>query len=428
MSSDAPAPTGMDRPRKRSFLDRHRRALFAAGVLAIMAIGAGVVLNRASQRSLRVSAATLTIATVERGVYHDNIPLTGNLAAHDTILLTALEGGRVERVLARAGDDVSKGQALVELSNSTLSLDVLEREARLIESLTQLQAYQTSLEQNRLANEKTLADIDYNFGRLQRSLQRRETLAATGAEPRELKDQVSDEFAYYEKTRALQIQGNANQDALRRRQLPQIQAQADKLQKDVVITRGMLDNLVVRAPADGKLTALSAEIGETRARGESFGEITLNTGFKLIANVDEYYLGRLHMGQLAQVLIEGKAYRLHITRIYPQVSKGTFRVDLDFIDPPPSGVVPGQTLQGKLTLGADIATLVLQNGAFMEGSGGDWVFVVDEDGRTAVRRRIKVGRRNSDQVEILSGLRPGDKVIVSDYSGFGRTERVDLDK
>jgi len=418
----------MDMPRKPSFLRRYRAWLIAALVIAGLGGAVGLFSAAMSDRRVRLPSASLSIGEVEHATFHDDIPLSGKVVAHDTVLLAALEGGRVDQVLVQPGDEVKKGQALVILSNADLSLDVLEREARLIESVTQLQSYQTSLEQARLSNEKALAEIDYNIQRLNRSAQRRDTLAADGAEPAELKDQVDDELAFAQRSRAIQAEGNLTQDNLRRQQLPQIEDQAAKLQKDVVITRGMLDNLTVRAPADGRLTTLSAKMGETHNRGESFGEITLNTGFKLNAAVDEFYLGRLRNGQTASVQIDGKSYRLRIIRIYPQVSNGTFGIDLDFVDAAPPGLLTGQTVRGKLSLGADVTADVLPAGAFLERTGGDWVFVLAPDGRSAERRTVKIGRRNSDQVEILGGLKPGDKVIISDYAGLERAQRIDLTK
>jgi HlyD family secretion protein len=417
----------MDRPIKRSFARRHRRLLIGGGLCAIAALSVVLVSASLSRRSVRLTAANLTVSQVTVGAYHDSIPLQGKVAAHDTVLLDALAGGRVDRVLALPGDMVQKGQPLVALSNSALELDVLEREARLIESVTQLQSYQTSLEQSRLANDKALADIDYNIVRLTRSLGRRDVLAAKGAEPAELKDQVADELAYDRKIRPIQAEGNQSQDLLRRQQLPQIRAQIIKLQQDVVITRGMLDNLVLRAPAAGRLTALAVKVGENRNQGESFGEITLPTGFKIAADVDEYYLGRLQEGQAATVQVGDQTAGLHVARIYPEVKNGVFTVDLDFDGPSPGGLIPGEAVQGKLALGRDATALILPAGAFLERSGGDWVFVVDKDGHSASRRRIKIGRRNSDQVEILGGLAPGDQVVTSDYTGLERIDRISIE-
>jgi len=417
----------MDRPIKRSFIQRHRRLLVGGGLC--LAIAATVVWfsGGMASRSDRLPAASLTIGQVTRGSFHDFIPLQGKIVAHDTVLLDALEGGRVDKILVHPGDWVQEGQPLVDLSNSALALDVLEREARLIESITQLQTYQTSLEQARLANDKALAAIDYDIVRLRRSEQRRDVLAAQGAEPAELKDQVEDELQYNLKIRPIQAEGNANQDQLRRQQLPQIQEQTAKLQRDVIITRGMLDNLIVRAPVSGRLTALSVNVGENRNQGESFGEITLDTGFKVTAPLDEFYLGRLQMGQTATIQIGDQTAALHVVRIYPQVKDGVFSVDLDFNGASPAGLTPGQAVAGKLALGRDQPAVLLPSGPFLERSGGDWVFVVSPDGRSAERRRVKLGRRNSDQVEVLSGLAPGDRVITSDYTGLERTARINID-
>jgi len=421
------AGEGMDRPIQRSFLRRHRRVLALGGAVLVAAVAIVMVSGGLSVRTVRLPAAALTLSPVTQGAYHDSIPLQGKVAAHDTVLLDALEGGRVDKVLVHAGDQVTQGQPLVDLSNSALALDVLEREARLIESVTQLQAYQTQLEQNRLSNDKTLAGIDYDIIRLSRSLGRRNVLAAQGAESAELKDQVQDELDYDHRLRPIQAASNASQDALRRQQLPQIESQAAKLQKDVIITRGMLDNLVLRAPVSGRLTNLTVNVGENRNQGESFGEITLDTGFKIAADLDEYYLGRLQLGQRATIQVGDQIAHLRVVRIYPQVKNGVFTVDLDFDGPAPSGLTPGQAVQGKLSLGADVPALVLPAGPFLERAGGDWVFVVAKDGGTALRRQVKLGRRNSDQVEVLSGLAAGETVITSDYTGLDRADRIRIE-
>jgi HlyD family secretion protein len=379
-----------------------------------------------AQRSVRLALASVTIATVERGAFHDFIPLRGKVVALNTVYLDALEGGRVERVLAQAGDIVTEGQPLVELSNTELELDVLEREGRLVESITQLQAYETQLEQNRVANEKSLAQIDYNITRLRRSAGRRNILVAAQAEAVELKDQVQDELDYDLKVRPYQDESNRKQEELRLQQLPQIQNQLEKLQQDLKITHGKLDNLTVRAPLTGRLTAMDLKVGENRNRGERFAEITPDTGYKLSAEVDEYYLGRVRTEQVANVEVSGNTQELKVTRVYPQVTNGTFTVDLAFQGAAPQGLLPGQALQGKLALGADRDAMILPAGAFLERTGGDWILVLAADRHSAVRRTIKIGRRNAEQVEVLSGLAAGEQAIISDYTGFERIDRVDL--
>jgi HlyD family secretion protein len=419
----------MDRP---ILLPWWRKKHWMQGGLAVgvmtLGIAFAVTLFGSAERSVRMAAANVTIAEVTQGAFHDFVPLRGKVVALNTIYLDALEGGRVERVLAQAGDTVTEGQPLVELSNTELELDVLDREGRLIESITQLQAYETQLEQNRIANQRALAQIDYDIIRLQRSMARRKQLAARALEPAELKDATQDELDHVLKLQPMQSESNRKQEELRLRQLPQIEGQLEKLHQDLKITHSKLDNLVVRAPATGRLTAMDLKVGENRNRGERFAEITPDTGNKLSAAVDEYYLGRVQNGQIAHMEAGGKAWPLQVTRVYPQVKDGTFTIDLAFQGAAPEGLLPGQALQGKLELGADRTATIAPAGAFLERTGGDWIFVVAEDGGSAHRRPIKVGRRNAEQVEVLSSLAAGERVIVSDYAGLERIDRIDLEK
>jgi HlyD family secretion protein len=257
---------------------------------------------------------------------------------------------------------------------------------------------------------------------------RRARLAQVGYISREATDQIDDELEHNRRLRPLQVETNARQEALRRAQLPKIHAEMASLQQSLAITRTKLDDLTVKAPLSGRLTVMDLKIGQNRNRGERLAELTLDTGFKLAASVDEYYLGRVHPGQTAEVEIDGKTYGLTATRIYPQVQNGVFTVDLAFRDPPPSGLLPGQAVQGRLSLGADRRGLVLPAGAFLERTGGEWAFVVAPGGGHADRRRIKIGRRNAEQAEVLAGLRPGEQVITSDYQGWEKLDRIDLTK
>jgi HlyD family secretion protein len=417
----------MDRPIRQPWWRRKLwlQTAIAAGA-AVLLIAVAIMFFGSPESSIRVAAASVTMAHVTQSTFHDFIPLRGKVVPMNTIYLDALEGGRVDRILAQAGDIVREGQPLVELSNTELELDVLDREGRLVESITQLQTYQTQLEQNRVANQKALAQIDYAITRLQRSVARRNILVADDAEPVEVKDQVQDELDYDSKVRPMQDESNRKQETLRRQQLPHIHSQLEKLQEDLKITHGKLDNLTVRAPVTGRLTALDLKVGENRNRGERFGEVTPETGSKLSAEVDEYYLGRVQIGQIADVEIGDKTRALNVVRVYPKVTNGTFTVDLAFQDATPEGLLPGQALQGKLALGADRTTTILPAGAFLERTGGDWIFVLAKDGKSALRRTIKIGRRNAEQVEVLSGLAVGEQAIISDYTGLERIDRMDL--
>jgi len=418
-------PHAMDSPITQPWWRKRRtvQAAVAVGVLVLLGLSAWLLLG-SPERTLRMETDKLTIAEVQKTQFHDFIPLRANVVAMNTVYLDAMEGGRVERILAQAGDTVTEGQPLVELSNTQLELDVLDREGRLIESLTQLQSYETQLEQNRISNQKALAQIQYDIVRLERSLANNTTLGTFAS--KDSRATIEDELAHQRKLLPMQDESNRKQEELRLRQLPQIQNQTEKLRRDLTITHGKLDNLRVIAPVNGRLTSMDLKVGQNRNRGERFAEITPDTGFKLTAAVDEYYLSRVKTGQVADVEISEKPWAVKVSRIYPQVKDGTFNIDLQFVDRSPDELLPGQALQGKLALGEDREALVLPAGAFLERTGGDWVFVVSADGSSAHRRTIKPGRRNAEQLEVLQNLAPGDRVIISDYSSLERIERIDL--
>jgi HlyD family secretion protein len=396
----------------------------AAGA-AVFLIGVSALLASVfdGERRLRVERDKLTISTVIRGTFHDLIPLRARVVPRDTVYLDAVEGGRVEQVLVDPGDMVIEGQPLVRLSNTELELTVLDREARLIESITQLQTRQSTLEQSRLDNQKQLASIEYSVVRLERALHRRKTLAS---ESQEQRDVLQDELDYNRRLQPIQLESNDRQETLRVRQLPQIASQLDKLQQDVEITRAKLASLLVRAPVAGRMTAIDLKVGENRNRGERLGELTPESGFKVVAAVDEFYLGRLRTGMPATGDIAGKEWPLRIERVYPQVRDGTFTVDLKFAEGAPAELLPGQAVHGKFALGNPVAAVILGVGPFLQQSGGDWVFVVEEGDDAAVRRRIRPGRRNLEQLEILGGLAPGERVVVSDYKGYADVDRIEL--
>ncbi len=426
-SSRSEQATGhpMDRPLEKRWWRRFGvgRAVVIATVLALLGLGLIAWLGTA-RRTVTRTSNSVVISTVARGVFRDFVPVNGKVVPLKTVFLDALEGGRVERILAVAGDMVEQGQALVELSNTELELDVLEREARLIESITQLQSYDTQLEQNRIVNQRSLAQIQYDVVRLRRALARQTAISAVV--PRETREVLQDELDHNLKIEPLQQESNQRQEELRVEQLPQIKSQVDKLRKDLEITHSKLENLTVRAPISGVLTSLDVDVGANKERGARLGEVTPNAGVKVTASLDEFYLGRLKAGQMAEFSIGGRTWPLTVSRVYPQVKDGSFQIDLVFSGHEPAGLLPGQAVQGKLTLGEDKPALILAAGAFLDTTGGDWAFVLSSDGRSAERRRIRVGRRNAEQVEILSGLEPGERVLTSDYAAYARAERIDI--
>lgn len=414
----------MDEALRQNWLRRHRRG--AAFVLALMVVAVALVVgtHQFATPSLAVPASEVVVVRAERGVFRDTTSLQGRIEPRDTIYLDVAEGGRVRRLFVRSGDHVAAGQPLVEFTNTTLELDILSQEARLIESITQLQGYQQQLEQDRSENAQALALTRYDRTRVDRDLDRNLPLAARGFVPAKTIDSLKDELRSVVDRQAIQEARSRRQARLSARQQPQIDTQLATLGKSLEVTRAKLGDLTVRAPAAGRLSAFDVKLGENRNRGDRLGELALDTGFRVSARVDEYYLGRVRVGQRAEV--EGRGGALVVSRIYPEVTEGAFRVDLDFVRGEPSGLVAGEAVRGRLSLGADRPALLLPAGAFLEASGGQWAFVLTPGGDRAERRSIKIGRRNADQVEILAGLAPGDRVITSSYDGWDAYRRINL--
>jgi HlyD family secretion protein len=409
---------------------RRTPVLAAAGVavLTLVAGGGGLAVVADARSSVRVPAQNVILGTATPGVFHDFVALRATAQPKDVIYLDALEGGQVQQVLAQAGDLVKASQPLLTFRNTELELDVLDREGRLVESITQLQTYEKQLEDARVANEKAAAQIEYDITRLQRTAERRDTLLAKGYVTKDLYEQVHDELDHDRKLLPLQTATNVEQETLRKRQLPQIQGEIATLQESLRVTRAKLENLTVRAPVAGRLTDMDIKPGEIRNRGQRLGQIVADTGFKLQAQIDEYYLGRVLVGETGSVTIDNREVPVRVTRVDPQVKNATFQVDFAFEGPMPRGLLPGQALEGRLTLGGDRSALILPAGPFLERTGGDWAMVANASGTRADRRHIRIGRRSAEQVEVLDGLKAGERVITSDYAGFEKVDRVMLSK
>jgi HlyD family secretion protein len=422
-------PARMDRPISRSRWSPARWPLGAkigaAGTAIVVVILLAVkLIAGAGERTLRLPMEQVTLANVEHGIFHDLIPLRANVVPRETVYVDAIDGGRVDRVLVEPGDMVQEGQPMIELSNTNLALQVIQQESQLNQAISQLQQNEIALDQNQLSNDRALAEIDYKLVRLGRSAERREGLAAKGLVAPEQRDEVADELTYYKRLRPIQAESGQRQSDLRERLLPDIHQQLKILRGNLAIVHDKLDSLVIRAPVTGKVTAIDLKVGETRALGQRLAEVTPQTGMKLIADIDEFYLARVRVGQTATIDLDGKPTKLTVRRVSPQVHNGQFRIDLDFDGSSPAALVEGAAAQGRLQLGGDTPALILPTGAFLERTGGAWVFVVEPNGRSAERRRIRVGRRTSEQLEILRGLVVGERVITSDYTGLDKVDRV----
>lgn len=423
--STAPAPTGaaMDQPLPR----RTRRRIAIAAACLALACTAAVVLWFAIPRGLAVPAASLRIAAVERGIFRDELAVRATAAPLNSIMLDAVETGRVEEVLVRDGTMVKQGDALFRLSNPQRRLDMLQRESEHAQQISNLTNLRVNVEAGRAARQRRIADLEYALQQAERQHARNSVLANQGfiavAALQDSADKLAQQRRLLDAERASdRIEGTTQAEAVAK-----MEAAIGRLDAGLKLAGEAVQALVVRAPADGRLTDFDLQLGQTVAAGRHLGRIDHQAQFKLSAAVDEYYLPRIAVGRQGNAIVEGRGYAVHVTRVYPQIKEGRFALELVFSGASPARLNPGQGLETTVTLGGAQPALLLPNDAFASDGAGSWAYVLDRDGRCAERRAVRFGRRNARQVEVAAGLAAGERVIVSTYSPFGQATSLRLD-
>ncbi|HEV2676832.1 MAG TPA: HlyD family efflux transporter periplasmic adaptor subunit [Aliidongia sp.] len=415
----------MDRKRPRRRWTRNR--LLGVAAILLLAAGVGFAMVNQGTRSLRLDRQKLTIGTVTQDVFHDSIPVRGEVQALESVVLDTTEAGRVEEILVEAGQTVTEGQPLVRLSNTNLQLETIARETQIIEQINNQRNVQLEFEQAKTNDANSVAGAEYNIVNLSRQIRRQSPLTAHGFTAQETLDNLTDQLEYQKRLKEIAIDGQKRDATLYADVSGQANEIAAHLVDNLSIAKKLLDSLVVRAPVTGQLTALDVRLGEQKDRGQRLGQIDRQTGFKVVVQVDEFYLSRVRTGQSVSLTRNGRKMPLVIAKVFPQVKNGRFEVWLNFAGSAgPGDLRPGEALQGSLQLGDDQPALILPIGPFMETTGGGWAFVLDADGTTASRRPIKTGRRNGTQIELLDGLKPGEKVILSDYADLDRIDQIHI--
>ena len=416
----------MDRKIQRS---SRRPLAIGGGIVAAILLVVLVWVTRDSSTSYTLDGQRIRTAVVATGAYEDYIPLRATVAPERTVFLDAIEGGRVERILVEDGAYVEERQPILELSNTSLQLDVIAREAEVSEQLNNLRNTQLAIQQNRLSLKSDLIEIDYQISRLDRLVTRYIELEGRQFISKNEYEDAVDELAYWRSRREVTGESQAQEEEIRLAQIEQLEASVSQLEKNLILTRSNLDNLLVKAPRAGQLTSLNAEIGESKGRGERLGQIDDVDRFKATSFVNEFYLSRVRVGQRAELEVSGTRYDLEISKVYPNVQSSQFEIDLRFVDAAPSDIRRGQTLQMRLVLGDMTSNAVLlANGPFFNDTGGAWVFVLDTNREVATRRDVQLGRRNSTNIEVVGGLLDGDEVIISSYSNFITVDRLFIDQ
>ncbi len=405
-----------------------KRILTIAGVAALVLLIASAFLFTSGKSRLNVDTERISIAEVRKGNFQEFIPVNGVVQPITTIYLDAIEGGRVEERLVEDGAVVKRDQPILRLSNTDLELSLANQETAVFDVLTQMQNTKNNAVQNTIQQLNQKAEVENALTEAERVYKLNKHLYEEKVIGKQEFQGSENLYAFQQARKKLNDQ-TLTQDAVsNKQQISQMGASYARMQNALSLMRRKVGDLVVRAPVDGQLTSLDAEIGQSKNKGERLGQIDVLSGYKVRVDVDEHYISRIMVGQLGEAGIAGKDYQLRIRKIYTQVTNGRFQVDMDFLKTPPESMRRGQTLQIRLALSDETQALLLPKGGFYQQTGGNWIFKVNDNGGAAYKTDIQLGRQNPDYYEVLSGLKPGDKVVTSSYENYGQMQELVLKK
>ena len=397
-----------------------KRIITYSGI-ALFTVFVGYQFIFADRRStLKIDREKITISTVKRGVFQEFIPQTGTVEPSRTVYLDAIEGGTIKRVVAESGAMVKKGDVILELSNLNRELDVLSNEASLNESINRVRETRLGITQNDLQQRQELASIDNQLQILGPQYTRQKQLFEKKLIAKQDFEKTEADYKYFLERRRITYEAYKLDSLDRQRQLNQMNYSEVKMIQSLEGVGKILDNLTIRAPIDGQLSHPPLDAGQNVNPGQRMGWIDVVGSYKVRVPIDELYLPRISTGLQAETSFNNKNYVLEIAYIYPGVTNGRFEVDMNFVGEAPKGIRRGQSLRLRIQLGLSSEELLLPVGGFYKDTGGNWVYVVKED--RAVKRDIKLGRKNTENFEVLEGLEPGEQVITSSYENFGDNE------
>jgi HlyD family secretion protein len=400
--------------------------LYVAGLSLFLFLIISIVLNTGAK--LNVEADKLTISTATEGDFQEFIPVTGTVVPRTTFYLDAILGGIVEKKFVEEGAVLKKGDKILQLSNTNVQLSTLQQETFAFQQINDARNTRLQIEQNSNALQNALVSARFALINSKEIFNRKKILREKNLISQQEYEEAENNYNLALEQEKIAYQTYIADSSLKQIQLMQIAQSIQRLQKNLKLIRENMDNLIVRAPISGQLTSLDAETGQSKNPGDQIGQIDALDGFKVRADIDEFYIARVTKGLHASVDIDGKRYNLVVTKVYSEVTSGKFQVDMEFDNKVTDGIRRGQTLQIKLQLSERTKALLLPRGGFYQKTGGQWVFVLDRSGNIATKRSISLGRQNPDYFEVLSGLEPGDRVVTSSYEDFGNADELLLKK
>ena len=413
----------MDRPiEKKKGIQKKHILYAAAGLAFIILIYMAFFTSRTS--TYKVEKDKLIIETVTEDQFNDYITVPGTVEPISIIYLDAQEGGRVEEKVIEEGTMVKKGDIILRLSNPDLHLNILDSEAQLAEKENFLRNTQINMEQQRLQIKRELVNLKFEIERKERNYQQNITLMKDNLISKEEFIRSKEDYEMAVRSQELFLERQRQDSIFYSININSMITNLDNMRKNLNLVRQRAENLNVKAPVDGQLGLLTPEIGQSIQRGANMGQINVLTSYKVTAQIDEHYIDRVRTQLTATLDRQGSEFDLVVKRVYPEVRNGTFEIDMVFQDSMPANIRTGQTYYTSLQLGQPKKAILVPIGGFFQETGGQWIYVLDETESYATRRSISIGRKNPRYYEVLEGLKPGEKVIVSGYETFGKNEKL----
>lgn len=415
----------MDRPIKQKTWNT-KRILTVGGVVALVGlIGASYYFTSGNSK-LNVEAERISIFEVKEDTFQEFIPINGTVLPISSIYLDASVGGRVEEKYVEDGAHLRKGDPIMRLSNTDLELSLINQETQVLNLLTQAQIAQTSAQQATINNRNQMADVEQALKEAERVYTLNKKLLSEKAIGSQEYQKSLNEYNYQKERIGLTNQIVRQDEVSNAQKLNQDRETYKRTQSALQLMRQKVGDLILRAPVDGQLTSFDAEIGQNKSAGERLGQIDVLTGFKVRAEIDEHYINRIFPDLKGQFSIDDKTYELRIKKVYTQVKDGRFLVDMEFVGARPESIRRGQTLPIRLALSDKTKAVLLAKGGFNQQTGGNWIFKLDKSGNTAYRTDIQLGRQNPEYYEVLGGLKPGDKVVISSYETYDKIQELSI--
>jgi len=309
----------MDRPLPKR---RPNYLIVAIGVLVIL--GGIAAISQLIPHGLRVAGGDIRIATVQQGMFHNDVVVRATAAPLHTIMLDALESGRVEEVLVNDGALVEKDALLFRLSNPQLRLNLVAREADRAQQISNLSTLRVSIETSQTEHQRRVLDLNFALTQAEKQHARNAALAKTGVIAVVTLEESQDRLAQQrqaledEQTRTV-IEMRIKRDGAR-----QMAQAIEQLDAGLKVVNDAIEGLAVRAPIAGRLTDFRLQMGEIVKSEQRIGRIDDPSQFKLTAQIDEYFLGSVSTGKKGSANVNGHDYAVEVSRVFPQITDGRF--------------------------------------------------------------------------------------------------------